>query len=38
MEWGVSAYPGASVGPEDVNFPIPQRQIDLMGGNMVQNR
>jgi hypothetical protein len=28
----------ATVGPEDVTFPIPQRQIDLMGGRLVQNR
>jgi len=38
MEWGVSAYPGVSIGPEDANYPIPQRQIDLMKGNLVQNR
>lgn len=31
-------YGNASVGPEDVNFPIPQRQIDLSLGNLVQNR
>jgi len=28
----------ATVGPEDVTYPIPQRQIDLMGGRLVQNR
>jgi starch-binding outer membrane protein, SusD/RagB family len=33
-----NAYIGASVGSEDVNFPLPQRQIDLTGGNLVQNR
>jgi hypothetical protein len=38
MPWGPKAYLGASLGPEDVNFPIPQRQIDLCGGNLVQNR
>jgi hypothetical protein len=38
MEWGPKAYLGASLGPEDVNFPVPQRQIDLCGGNLVQNR
>ena len=27
-----------TVGPEDVNFPVPQAQIDLMGGRLVQNR
>ncbi len=27
-----------TVGPEDVNYPIPQAQIDLMGGRLVQNR
>jgi starch-binding outer membrane protein, SusD/RagB family len=39
--WGKAAmYNGgaAIVGPEDVTFPIPQRQIDLMGGRLVQNR
>ncbi len=37
MEWGSSLYGNAIVGPEDVNFPIPQRQIDLSNGNLVQN-
>lgn len=32
------AYGNATVGPEDVNYPIPQRQIDLSVGNLVQNR
>ncbi len=27
-----------TVGPEDVNYPVPQNQIDLMGGRLVQNR
>jgi len=31
-------YTGASVGGEDKNFPIPQKQIDLMGGRLKQNR
>ncbi len=38
MEWGSSLYGSASVGPEDVNYPIPQRQIDVTNGNLVQNR
>ena len=38
MEWGPSHYGNAIVGPEDVNYPIPQRQIDLSQGNLVQNR
>lgn len=38
MEWGSSHYGSATVGPEDVNFPIPQRQIDLSNGNLIQNR
>lgn len=38
MEWGPAAYVGASIGPEDANFPVPQRQIDLSNGNLVQNR
>jgi starch-binding outer membrane protein, SusD/RagB family len=33
-----AAYGAATVGPEDVNFPIPQRQVDLSNGNLVQNR
>jgi hypothetical protein len=31
-------YGNATVGPEDVTFPIPQSQLDLMGGRLVQNR
>ena len=31
-------YGSANVGAEDVNYPIPQNQIDLMGGRLVQNR
>ncbi len=31
-------YGSAIVGPEDVNYPVPQSQIDLMGGRLVQNR
>jgi len=39
MPWGNMLYWGRStVGPEDVNYPIPQRQIDISGGNLVQNR
>ncbi len=38
MPWGNALYGDATVGPEDVNFPIPQRQIDLSNGNLVQNR
>jgi hypothetical protein len=38
QEWGDALYGNATIGPEDVNFPIPQRQIDLMDGNLVQNR
>jgi len=38
MEWGSSLYGGAIVEEEDVNFPIPQRQIDLSHGSLVQNR
>ena len=36
--WGPLHYGSAFVGPEDVNFPIPQRQIDLSFGGLVQNR
>ncbi|MCD6596155.1 MAG: RagB/SusD family nutrient uptake outer membrane protein, partial [Bacteroidales bacterium] len=38
MEWGSAAYGTASVGAEDSNFPVPQRQIDVTNGNLVQNR
>jgi hypothetical protein len=38
MEWGNALYGGATIGSEDVNFPIPQRQIDLSNGNLSQNR
>ncbi len=31
-------YGSASVGPEDVNYPVPQAQIDLTVGRFVQNR
>jgi hypothetical protein len=39
--WGKTAMYNngtAVVGPEDVTYPIPQRQIDLMNGVLVQNR
>jgi len=38
MPWGTNLYGAAVVGPEDVTFPIPQRQIDLSNGTLVQNR
>jgi starch-binding outer membrane protein, SusD/RagB family len=31
-------YGGATVEPEDVNYPIPQQQIDISKGNLKQNR
>jgi len=31
-------YGSAVVGPEDVNFPIPQNQIDISNGKLKQNR
>jgi hypothetical protein len=37
MPWGANLYGSATVGPEDVNYPIPQRQIDLSNGNLIQN-
>jgi hypothetical protein len=36
--WGSHMYGNAVVGPEDVTYPIPQRQIDLSHGRLVQNR
>jgi len=38
MPWGGLLYGPASVGPENVNFPIPQRQIDVSQGRLHQNR
>ncbi len=38
MPWGSSLYGNATIGAEDVNFPIPQRQIDLSNGLLIQNR
>ncbi len=39
MPWGGSMYGSFTVvGPEDVTYPIPQRQIDLSNGKLVQNR
>ena len=38
MEWGDLLYGDASIGPEDVNFPVPQRQIDVSNGKIKQNR
>ena len=38
MVWGSSMYGNATVGGEDVTYPIPQRQIDLSLGNIKQNR
>ncbi len=38
MPWGSAMYGNATVGPEDSTYPIPQRQIDLSLGNLVQNR
>lgn len=38
MPWGSLLYGNAVVGPEDVTYPIPQRQIDLSNGKLVQNR
>ena len=38
MPWGNAMYGSATVGAEDVTFPIPQRQLDLSNGNLKQNR
>jgi hypothetical protein len=38
MPWGNSMYGTATVGAEDVTYPIPQRQLDLSLGKLVQNR
>ncbi len=38
MPWASNLYPDFQLGSEDVNYPIPQRQIDLNNGTLVQNR
>jgi hypothetical protein len=38
MPWGNALYGSAIMEFEDRNYPIPQRQIDLHQGNLVQNR
>ena len=38
MPWAGLQHGYAEVGPEDVNYPIPQRQIDLSHGWLHQNR
>ena len=38
LPWGNSMYGSATVGPEDATYPIPQRQLDLSLGKLVQNR
>jgi hypothetical protein len=38
MPWSNLCYAGQSIGPEDVNFPVPQRQIDVSNNILVQNR
>jgi starch-binding outer membrane protein, SusD/RagB family len=38
MPWGTSLYGNCVVGPEDIDFPVPQQQIDLSNGRLVQNR
>lgn len=37
-QWGTQLYNQWGLGQEDVNYPIPQRQIDLMNGALKQNR
>jgi hypothetical protein len=38
MPWAGNLYPGMDIGPEDVNFPVPQRQIDVSNNTLIQNR
>ena len=38
MLWGNALYGYSTVGTEDITYPIPQRQIDLSNGMLVQNR
>jgi hypothetical protein len=37
MPWTNLLYGGADIGPEDVNFPVPQRQIDVSNNVLIQN-
>jgi hypothetical protein len=36
--WGPNMYYNATVGQEDITYPIPQHQIDMSNGRLVQNR
>ena len=38
MPWSNLLYPGQNIGPEDINFPVPQRQIDVSNNILIQNR
>jgi len=38
MPWSNLLYSGHSIGSEDVNFPVPQRQIDVSNNILIQNR
>ena len=38
MDWGTLMYNHSTVSAKDVNYPIPQRQIDLSNGKITQNR
>ena len=38
MPWSNSLYGNSTVGTEDITFPVPQRQIDLSNGKLIQNR
>ena len=38
MTWGRNMYGNTKVGPEDVTYPVPQRQIDISNGKIIQNR
>ena len=38
MPWGNAHYGPAFVGPEDVNYPIPESQIEAHRGRLLQNR
>lgn len=38
LSWGSKLYGAATAGPNVNLYPVPQRQIDLSGGKLVQNR
>jgi len=38
QDWGTLTYNHSVVAAKDVNYPVPQQEIDLSNGKIVQNR